>query len=111
MIETRRLKNVVIFIQSFVVSRKIMAIYNNIERKYGDVTIKDLRKYDKLEYKKSKLKLDINFLKNWKQLGVYPKFLAFKLPNVSNKNVLSIRKRLLRSDINKRNKELQYFSK
>ena len=111
MIETRRLKNVVIFIQSFVLSRKIMAIYNNIERKYGDVTIKDFRKYDKLEYKKSKLKLDINFLKNCKQLGVYPKFLAFKLPNVSNKNVLSIRKRLLRSAINKRNKELQYFSK
>ena len=111
MIETRRLKNVVTFIQSFVLSRKIMAIYNNIERKYGDVTIKDFRKYDKLEYKKSKLKLDINFLKNCKQLGVYPKFLAFKLPNVSNKNVLSIRKRLLRSAINKRNKELQYFSK
>ena len=39
-----------------------MAIYNNIEPKYGDVTIKDFRKYDKLEYKKSKLKLDINFL-------------------------------------------------
>ena len=60
MIETRRLKNV--FYPSFVQSRKIMAIYNNIEPKYGDVTIKDFRKYDKLEYKKSKLKLDINFL-------------------------------------------------
>ena len=59
----------------------------------------------------NKLKLDIDFLNNCKQLGVYPKFLIFKLPNVSNKDALSIRKRLLRSAINKRNKELQHLSK
>ena len=35
----------------------------------------------------------------------------FKLPNVSNKDALSIRKRLLRSTINKCNKELQHPSK
>ena len=33
------------------------------------------------------------------------------MPNVSNKDALSIRKRLLRSAINKRNKELQHLSK
>ena len=114
MIETHRLKNVVIFIQtilSFVLSRKIINIYNNIARKYGNATVKDFRKYEKLEYKKNKLKLDINFLNNCKQLGVYLKFLIFKLPNVSNKDALSIRKRLLRSAINKRNKELQHLLK
>ena len=42
---------------------------------------------------------------------MYPKLLIFKLPNVSNKDVLSVRKRLLRSAINKRNKELQHLSK
>ena len=39
MIETRRLKNVVIFVQtilSFVLSRKIINIYNDIARKYGN---------------------------------------------------------------------------
>ena len=41
---------------------------------------------------------------------MYPKFLIFKLPNVSNKDALSIRKRLLRSIINKRNEELQNLS-
>ena len=49
MIETRRLKNVVIFVQtilSFVLSRRIINIYNNILRKYGNVTVKDFRKYD-----------------------------------------------------------------
>ena len=53
----------------------------------------------------------IDFFNNCKQLGVYPKFLIFKLPNVSNKDALSIRKRLLCSAINKRNKELQHLSK
>ena len=114
MIETRRLKNVVIFFQtilSFVLSRKIINIYKDIARKYGNVTVKDFRKYENLEYKKNKLKLDIDFLNNCKQLDVYPKFLIFKLPNVSNKDAVSNRKRLLRSAINKLNKELQHVSK
>ena len=42
---------------------------------------------------------------------MYLKLLIFKLPNVSNKDALSIRKRLLRSAINKRNNELQHISK
>ena len=72
---------------------------------------RDFQKYEKLEYKMNKLKLDIEFLNNWKQLGVYPKFLIFKLLNVSNKDTLSICKRLLRSAVNKRNKALQHFPK
>ena len=114
MIETRRLKNVVIFFQSilsFVLSRKIINIYNDTARKYGNITVKHFQKYEKLQYKNNKLKLDIDFLNNCKQLGVYPKFLIFKLPNVSNKDAVSIRKRLLRGAINKSNKELQHVSK
>ena len=114
MIETRRLKNVATFIQtilSLALSRKIMNIYNDIAQEYGSVTVKDFRKYEKLEYKKNKLKLNIHFLNNCKQLGVYPKFLIFKLPNISNKNSLSIRKRLLCGAISKRNKEIQHLSK
>ena len=42
---------------------------------------------------------------------MYPKFLIFKLRNVSNNDALRIRKRLLRSAINKRNKELKDLSK
>ena len=61
--------------------------------------------------KKNNLKLDIDFLNNCKQVAVYPKLLIFKLPNVCNKGALSIRKRLLRSAIKKRNKELQDLSK
>ena len=94
-----------------MLSRKIINIYFDIARKYRNVSVKDFRKYEKLEYKKNKLKLDTGFLNNYKQLGVYPKFLVFKPPNVSNKDALSICKRLLRSTSNKRNKELQHLSK
>ena len=107
-------KNVIIFTQtilSFVLSMKIINIYNISSRKYGNVTVKGFRKYENHEYKKNKLKLDINFLNNCKQLGVYPQFLIFKLPNVSSKDALSICKRLLHRAINKHNKELQHFSK
>ena len=72
MIETPRLKNV-IFIQtilSLALSRKIINIYNDIARKYGNATVSIFRKYGKLEYKKNKLKLDIDFLNSCKQLGV-----------------------------------------
>ena len=89
MIETRRLKNVVISFQailSFVLSRKVINIYKDIARKYGNITVKHFRKYEKLQYKNNKLKLDIDFVNNRKQLGVYPKFLIFKLPNVSSKD-------------------------
>ena len=86
--------------------RKIINIYIDIAWKYGNVTVKE-----KLEYKKNKIKLYINYLSNCKQLGVYPKFLIFMLPNVSNKDALSIHKRLFHSTVNKHNKELQHFSK
>ena len=77
-----KIKNAAIFIQtisSFVLSRKIIKIYNDIAQKYANVTVKDFWKNEKLEHKKNNLKLDIDFLNSCKQLGVYPKFL---MPNV-----------------------------
>ena len=53
MIETSHLENVVIYIQRglrSVLSRKIINIFNDIARKYGNVTVKDFQKYEKLEY-------------------------------------------------------------
>ena len=113
MIEALRLKNVILLqtILSFVLSRKAINIYNDLEKKQGNLTVKDFRKYEKLDCKKNKLKLDIDFLHNYKQLGGYPKFLIFNLPNVSNKSASSIRKILLRNAINKRHKELQHVLK
>ena len=120
MLETRCLKNVVIFFSNnfkFCAAKKdykyLQRYYGTIlsTQKYGNITVKGFHKYEKLQYKKNKLKLDIGFLSNCKQLGVYPKFLIFKLPNVSNKDAVSVRERLLRSAINKRNEDLQQISK
>ena len=91
--------------------KKNINIYNDLARTFGNVTVKYFCKYEKLQCKKSKLKLDTYFLNNFKQLAVYPKFLIFKLPNVSNNDASSIRKRPLRSVISKRNKELQHVLK
>ena len=98
MIETNRLENVVILIHViliFILSRKVIHTYNDIARKYRNVTVKNFQKYEKLEYKKNKRKLNIDFLNNCKQLCVYPKFLIFKLSIVSNKDALSVHKRVL----------------
>ena len=45
-----------VFVLTFVLSRKTIDIYNDIAQKYGNVTVKDFRKYEKLEYKKKKKK-------------------------------------------------------
>ena len=53
MIETRRLKNVVIFVQtilSFVLSRKIINIYNDIARKYGNIIDLYVKSTDRHQY-------------------------------------------------------------
>ena len=47
-----------------MLSRKIINIYNDIARKYGNVTVKDFQKYEKLEYKKNILKSETDFLNN-----------------------------------------------
>ena len=52
--------------------------------------LKTFESIKKLKYKKNKLKLNTDFLSNCKQLGVYLKFLIFKLPDVSNYNAQSI---------------------
>ena len=36
----------------------VINIYNDIACKYGNVTVKDFRKYEILEYKTNKIKLD-----------------------------------------------------
>ena len=94
-----------------MLSGKIPKIYTDISWKHGNVTVKDFQKYEKLKHEQSRLKLDIDFLNNCQQLRVYPKFLIFKLLNISNKYALSVHKRLFCSVINKRNKQLWHVSK
>ncbi|XP_046848088.1 uncharacterized protein LOC124441666 [Xenia sp. Carnegie-2017] len=70
-------------------------------------SLSDFRNYEKLTTKKRKAELDVAFLKDCNSLGVFPKFLCFPLPNVDNRDTYHIRKRLLRTAITKRSKELR----
>ena len=112
MTEIHHLKNVIFFqtIISFVPSRKIINIYI---QQFSRETWKcySYRLSQIWKTKKSKLKLDIDFLSNCKQLGVYRKFCIFKLLNFSDKDASLIRKRLLCSAINNCSKELQHVLK
>ena len=73
--------------------------------KYDNVAIADLRKLEKLSIKEDKAALDLSFLRNCQSLNVFPKFVCFNLPNVSQLDTIAIRKRLLRSATSKRLKE------
>ena len=95
----------------FTLSRKIIKIYNDIAQKHGNVTVEYFQKYEKLKNKQNKLKLDIDFLNNANNLLCIQNSLSFKLPNISNNDALSIRKRLLRSAINKRIKNFNISQK
>ena len=70
------------------------------------MSIAELRKLEKLCTKIRKAELDLQFLKNCQSFNVTPKFLSFRLPHASSHDTKSIRKRLLRGAIRKRNREI-----
>ena len=99
------LKNVVIILEiiaSFVLNRSFGSIIHDISIKYEGIDVGDLRKLEKLTLKQKKAELDITFLKNCQNFHVYPKFLNFNIPYSNNRDDNAIRKRLLRSAIQKR---------
>ena len=60
-------------------SRKSIA--EIIRKRYGSDTMKQLRKFEKLDYKVRKNQGDLEFLKLCQENGLTPKFLNFKLTN------------------------------
>ena len=74
---------------------------------FNTLKIEQLRKYEKLKIKIRKGELDATFLRNCQIFNVTPKFFTINLPSVSSYDLQSIKKRLLRSAVNKRNKELR----
>ena len=91
---------------SFVLYRKFGNIIHDFARKYnGQFTVSDFRRLEKLQNKVRKAELDITFLRNCQVYNVYPNFLCFNIPHTNRVDERSIRKRLLRGAINKREKE------
>ena len=94
--------------RSFLASDHIWLL--DLAAKYDQkLSIAELRLFEKTSTKARKARLDVNFLKNCQSLYVFPRFISFALPNTSAKEVKAIRKRLLRSAIEKRSKELKWL--
>ena len=89
-----------------IVQRSFGNILYDYVQKYNTFKTDTLRKYEKLKIKIRKAELDLTFYTNCQTLNVYPKFLKFNLPNVTSHHARFMRKRLLRSAIKKRKKEL-----
>ena len=82
-------------------------IVYDIVQKYENAEVFQLRQLERLSIKTRKAELDIKFLRNCKIFKVIPKFLSFNLPYTNEVDSKFIRKRLLRSALNKRQDELK----
>ena len=56
-----------------------------IRKRYGNNTLKTLRKFEKVDFKLRKIKLDIEFLNNCLAKNVIPKFLQFRLASKNSR--------------------------
>ena len=93
-------------ISDFIGLRNYGRIISDYSRKFtGILELSQFRKVEKLSEKIKKAELDISFPTNCQKFNVFPKFVCFPLPNVGKYDVYGIRKRVLKSAINKRSKE------
>ena len=106
---SQKLKKVVFFL-NIIVSLLLLRAFGNIvhdrvQNHDRRLSVKKIRKLEKLYVKLDKAILDINFLNNFKTFGVVLKFLYFDLTATSCSDAKAIRTRLLKSAIRKRVKE------
>ena len=79
-----------------------------IEKNYGRDTVKKIRKFEKTDYKRRKIDLDLNFLHTCVENDVIPKFCTFKTANRnlrSSQAYTDCQKKLLKEEI--KQKELR----
>ena len=60
---------------------KTESIASIIRGRYGEKLLKEVRKFEKLDYKLRKVQLDLDFLTNCKDNDIIPNFLNFRLAN------------------------------
>ena len=99
------MKSVVLFLNiliSLVLSRNFGNIIHDIAQNYIDINVGDLR---------NKAQVGINFLINCKNFGVFLKFINIYLPNVDEKDIYGIKKKLRAKAIHKPIRERNDFDK
>ena len=86
-------------------------IYDIVNKYNGLLSVSSLRKLEKLSLECDKALLDIKFLSICKRFSVVPKCINFNLPYANHNDDRAIRRRLLRSAMNKRRYEKQKLGK
>ena len=85
-----------------------------VRARYGNATLKTVRKFEKLDFKKRKLLLDINFLETCRDANVTPRFLQFRTANYNLKKsstYTDCQKLLLEEEIRTKQKKLDEHHK
>ena len=90
------------------------SIASIIRTRYGEATLKNIRKFEKADFRIRKTLLDINFLETCKDADVFPRFLQFKKSNPHLKKSTTYKecqKLLLQQEIDEKQKQLKEYQK
>ena len=86
-----------------------------LRSRYGNLVVKELRKFEKVDYSLRKCKLDLTFLLACLQNNIIPKFLNFRVSNSylkSSRAYHACQIKLLKEEISlKKNQELEHWRK
>ena len=88
----------------FVLLRTFGAIIHDISRKHDDVDISQLRRYEQLHVKISKVQLDIQFLENCQLFQVSPNFITHNVRGIHKNDVGLLQKYALTAEIRRHGK-------
>jgi hypothetical protein len=84
-----------------------------LKNRYNNGSLEAFRKFQRLELKLGKAKLDLQFLKNCKKRSVIPRFLWFKVANRRLRNSSAYRQcqlKLLQDEINSKHARIRVLS-
>ena len=81
---------------------ELARLFYIISQKFN-ISINELRKYERVLLKQEKQKCDLDFLEKCRQLDILPKFLTFRSPRfISSSSVKSLQRKALNSEIKKK---------
>ena len=95
----------------FSLDKSIMYV---LRSKYGNLVVKELQKFEKVDYSLRKCKLDLTFLIACLHNNIIPKFLNFSVSNSylkSSHAYYACQIKLLKEEISLKNQELEHWRK
>ena len=81
-----------------------------LRKKYGDVIVRKVREFEKLDFKYRKVLLDIDFLNTCLKNDIIPKFVQFRVSNKDLRNSTAYRQcqiKLLKQEISNKKRNLR----